>query len=88
MTIAGAAVAVFMLAMALLVSAAIPTPAAAADHCMACHPQAHTADWTQTHGTELTASEVSATTCADCHTVSYCDTCHAPGTVALPATGS
>jgi hypothetical protein len=88
MTIAAAAAAVFMLVMALLVSAALPAPAAASDHCLACHPQAHAAGWTQTHGTELAASDVAESTCADCHTVSYCDTCHATGTVSLAATGS
>jgi hypothetical protein len=75
-----------MLAMALLVSAALPAPAAAADHCMACHPQAHPDGWEQSHGTDLADAAVSESTCTDCHTASYCDGCHGSG--GAPATGS
>jgi hypothetical protein len=75
---AGAAAAVFMLAIALLGSAAMPAPAlASADNCLACHPQAHVGDWSATHGTELMDSQVSESTCNDCHDASYCSNCHA-----------
>jgi hypothetical protein len=87
-TLAAGAVAVFMLAMALLVSAALPAPAAAAtDHCMICHPQAHPDGWEQSHGTDLDDADVSETTCGDCHDASYCDGCHASA-VQGPGSGS
>jgi len=76
LTIAAAGIAVFMLAMALFVSGAAAAPAATADHCMICHPQAHPSDWAQTHGTELDDSQVSEATCSDCHSAADCDSCH------------
>jgi hypothetical protein len=76
--IATAAAAVVMMAAALLATAAAPaTAAAGANNCLLCHPQAHPSDWMTEHATDLAASDVSESTCADCHEASYCDSCHA-----------
>lgn len=76
--IAASALAVFFLAITLLVTRAEPAPAVpAADHCVLCHPRAHTDGWMQSHATEIADSDVSAATCTDCHDTAYCDDCHA-----------
>ena len=78
LTIAVAALAVFFLALSMLISAPVAAPANGMDACMMCHPQAHPAGWEQSlHITDLKSGVVTASECTRCHDAQYCVQCHA-----------
>jgi len=76
--IAAAALAVFLLAIVMLSTSAMPAPATpAADHCLLCHPQPHSTGWLSAHASDIADKSVSTSTCTQCHTTAECDACHA-----------
>ena len=77
-TIALACVAVFFLAVGVMISAPAAAPAASLDRCLACHPQAHPNGWEQRiHYVDIEDGTVPMTECERCHTAQYCVDCHA-----------
>lgn len=87
--IGAAAMAVFLLAIVMLSTAAMPAPASpASDHCLLCHPQPHVDGWLTTHATQIADADVSSRTCRDCHTATECDECHARVGVSATSTAN
>lgn len=76
-TVALAAVAVYLLGLAMIASATASVPVGGTDRCRTCHTSAHPQGWTRsTHGAVIGSGEVPAAWCTRCHTTSYCSSCH------------
>lgn len=76
-TIAFAALAVYLLGMAMLASAGTSAPATGSDRCKLCHPAAHPDGWVRsTHGNALSSGVIPTAECTRCHVTSECTSCH------------
>lgn len=87
--IAASALAVFFLALAVLISAGPAGAATTMDRCAMCHPQPHPDGWVQQgHALLTTSSPAEMQTCARCHTTSFCTACHAASGVGTPSSAA
>lgn len=76
-TIVLAALSVYFLGIAMLVSAGAAAPATGPDRCKLCHTAAHPDGWARiTHGSALSSGAIPTEECTRCHATSECTGCH------------
>lgn len=87
-TIVAAGLAVFVLIVISASGSGSTASAATVDRCLVCHPRAHVAEWRESHAGELAQDPQQGAACAQCHTTSFCDDCHAKSAAGASSSAS